>query len=79
MTGVLEGIRVLDFGRFIAGPWCGDLASIQGRFAVRFQDMLFDHQSVRGRQGGRQQCTLNFLAFPGGIAVPERCHSAEGG
>ena len=25
MTGVLEGIRVLDFGRYIAGPFCGML------------------------------------------------------
>ena len=25
MAGVLEGIRVLDFGRYIAGPFCGTM------------------------------------------------------
>jgi crotonobetainyl-CoA:carnitine CoA-transferase CaiB-like acyl-CoA transferase len=25
MTGVLDGIRVLDFGRYIAGPYCATL------------------------------------------------------
>ena len=25
MAGVLEGIRVLDFGRYIAGPYCATL------------------------------------------------------
>ena len=25
MAGVLEGIRVLDFGRYIAGPYCAAL------------------------------------------------------
>jgi crotonobetainyl-CoA:carnitine CoA-transferase CaiB-like acyl-CoA transferase len=25
MTGVLDGIRVLDYGRFTAAPWCSAL------------------------------------------------------
>ena len=25
MGGVLEGVRVLDFGRYIAGPYCATL------------------------------------------------------
>ena len=25
MSGILEGVKVLDFGRYIAGPFCGAL------------------------------------------------------
>ena len=37
MTGVLEGIRVLDFGRFIAGPWCGALLADMGAEVIRIE------------------------------------------
>lgn len=33
--GVLSGIRVLDFGRFIAGPFCGALLADHGADVVR--------------------------------------------
>lgn len=35
MQGVLDGIRVLDFGRFIAGPWCGALLGDFGADVIR--------------------------------------------
>ncbi len=35
MGGVLDGIRVLDFGRFIAGPWCGALLGDFGADVIR--------------------------------------------
>ena len=35
MVGVLDGIRVLDFGRFIAGPWCGALLGDFGADVIR--------------------------------------------
>ena len=37
MTGVLEGIRVLDFGRYIAGPFCGMLLADIGAEVIRIE------------------------------------------
>ena len=34
-SGVLSGIRVIDFGRFIAGPYCGMLLADMGADVVR--------------------------------------------
>ena len=32
-AGMLDGIRVADFGRYVAGPWCAQLLQGPGRFA----------------------------------------------
>lgn len=37
MAGVLNGIRVLDFGRYIAGPWCGALLGDLGADVIRVE------------------------------------------
>ncbi|MBI4695889.1 MAG: CoA transferase [Gammaproteobacteria bacterium] len=37
MTAVLEGIRVLDFGRYIAGPYCATLLADMGADVVRIE------------------------------------------
>jgi len=37
MTKVLRGIRVLDFGRYIAGPFCGTLLGDMGAEVIRVE------------------------------------------
>jgi crotonobetainyl-CoA:carnitine CoA-transferase CaiB-like acyl-CoA transferase len=37
MVGVLEGIRVLDFGRYIAGPYCAALLAEHGAEVIRIE------------------------------------------
>ena len=35
--GILESYRVLDFGRYIAGPFCGMLLSDYGAEVIRIE------------------------------------------
>jgi crotonobetainyl-CoA:carnitine CoA-transferase CaiB-like acyl-CoA transferase len=37
VAGVLDGIRVLDFGRYIAGPYCAALLAEYGADAIRIE------------------------------------------
>jgi len=46
--GPLSGIRVVDFGRFIAGPYCGMLLADMGADVIR----------VDRRQGSEDRCVL---------------------
>lgn len=46
MPGPLEGIRVIDFGRFIAGPYCAMLLADMGADVIR----------VERREGSEDRC-----------------------
>ena len=35
--GILDGIKVLDFGRYIAGPFCGALLGDYGAEVIRIE------------------------------------------
>ena len=37
MAGVLDGVRVIDFGRYIAGPYCGALLGDLGADVIRVE------------------------------------------
>jgi crotonobetainyl-CoA:carnitine CoA-transferase CaiB-like acyl-CoA transferase len=37
VAGVLEGLRVLDFGRYIAGPFCAALLGDLGAEVIRIE------------------------------------------
>jgi crotonobetainyl-CoA:carnitine CoA-transferase CaiB-like acyl-CoA transferase len=39
MPGVLEGVRVLDFGRYIAGPFCGTKLGDLGAEVIRIEKL----------------------------------------
>ena len=39
MPGVLDGIRVVDFGRYIAGPWCAGLLGDFGADVIRVEKL----------------------------------------
>ena len=57
MAGVLDGIRVLDFGRYIAGPFCAALLGDLGAEVIRIERLgggedRFFYPGRRRRCGG---------------------------
>ena len=56
MPGVLDGIRVLDFGRYIAGPFCAALLGDLGAEVIRIERI----------EGGEDRAYIPVGAGPGG-------------
>jgi crotonobetainyl-CoA:carnitine CoA-transferase CaiB-like acyl-CoA transferase len=46
---VLEGIHVLDFGRYIAGPFCGTLLTVLGAEVIRIEKIDFPKAVISTR------------------------------
>src|SRR5690349_16655136 len=65
MAGVLGGIRVLDYGRFIAAPWCSAILADMGAEVVRVEkreggeDRWVQTVTESGEGGTFLQCNRN--------------------
>ena len=65
MPGVLDGIRVLDFGRYIAGPYCATLLGDFGAEVIRVErvdgseDRFVTPVGGSGQGGLFMQCSRN--------------------
>jgi len=65
MAGVLDGIRVLDFGRYIAGPYCAALLGDFGAEVIRIEkiggseDRYITPVSTNGEGAAFIQCGRN--------------------
>ena len=63
--GVLDGLRVLDYGRFIAAPWCSALLADMGADVVRIEkreggeDRWVQSVTEGGEGGTFLQCNRN--------------------
>ena len=63
--GVLDGIRVLDYGRFIAAPWCSALLADMGADVIRVEkreggeDRWVQSIAETGEGGTFLQCNRN--------------------
>jgi crotonobetainyl-CoA:carnitine CoA-transferase CaiB-like acyl-CoA transferase len=64
MGGVLEGVRVLDFGRYIAGPYCAALLAEFGAEVIRVEklDGSEDRFVAPVGEGGRARCSCRSTA-----------------
>jgi crotonobetainyl-CoA:carnitine CoA-transferase CaiB-like acyl-CoA transferase len=83
-AGVLDGIRVLDYGRFIAAPWCSALLADMGADVIRVEkreggeDRWVQSVTDGGEGGTFLQCNRNKRSLtldsttPGGAEITRR-------
>ncbi len=77
MSQVLKGIRVLDFGRYIAGPFCGTLLADMGAEVIRIEkvdgseDRFLTPISDTGEGGTFMQLARNKLGMTLNPMKPE--------
>ena len=71
MPGVLDGIRVLDFGRYIAGPFCGMLlGDMGGLLLIPIEDPAVAHiehnkiQVLEARNYNYHNTSIYFQPLP---------------
>ena len=63
--GVLAGVRVLDFGRYVAGPYCATLLGYLGAEVIR----------VEKRDGGEDRYIAPIAASgEGGVFFQTACN-----
>ena len=77
MTGVLDGVRVLDYGRFIAAPWCSALLADMGADVLRVEkreggeDRWVQSVTEGGEGGTFLQCNRNKRSLTLDSTTPE--------
>jgi crotonobetainyl-CoA:carnitine CoA-transferase CaiB-like acyl-CoA transferase len=77
MVGVLDGVRVLDYGRFIAAPWCSALLADMGADVVRVEkreggeDRWVQSVTDGGEGGTFLQCNRNKRSLTLDSTTPE--------
>jgi len=77
MVGVLDGVRVLDYGRFIAAPWCSALLADMGADVLRVEkreggeDRWVQSVTAGGEGGTFLQCNRNKRSLTLDSTTPE--------
>lgn len=77
MSGVLDGIRVLDYGRFIAAPWCSAILADMGADVLRVEkreggeDRWVQAVTEGGEGGTFLQCNRNKRSLTLDSTTPE--------
>src|SRR3954464_5762582 len=77
MASVLDGIRVLDYGRFIAAPWCSAILADMGADVIRVEkreggeDRWVQAVTEGGEGGTFLQCNRNKRSLTLDSTTPE--------
>ena len=84
LMGVLDGLRVLDYGRFIAAPWCSALLADMGADVLRVEkreggeDRWVQSVTETGEGGTFLQCNRNKRSLTLDSTTPRARRSPAG-